>query len=494
MTQATWTIPVDQTGTQYRTQDNQSGDAFGSTHKGASRPSYAITGMMWLDDSADPTWSLYLYDGGADILIGTINSTTNVFTPANSFLINGSTNYASDTGAANAYVVSIDSSITSYTAGLLVLMKATNANTGASTVNANSIGVANIKKNGTTDLAANDIVANGLYLLVHDGTNFQLVGGAGGGSAYPTGFRGTATPVYSSTTQFTVAHIRDRDSTDASNITKAGSTTVDVSTTDLNGIAQSANLTGTIVVNSGSAAITGTGTTFLADFQVGDVLASAGGQSRRIITVTDNTNMVAESNFSSNESGVTFKRGGRAPSTWYYLYSTDDGTTPGLILSTRNVAGGDTLVDLPSGYTVSRQQAFALRLNSSSNILPFVVGEGWPTRPVVYWDDVDIDDLNSGNYTLYYDFTTNPTSYGSATDCSALVPALSRSVPVGTYTDGGGNFSVRANGASNNGWQIEEPRSLVIRTDASQQIQVKANVGGRDVHIWAIGFIVTEMS
>ncbi|MHA4892987.1 hypothetical protein, partial [Enterococcus faecium] len=87
--------------------------------------------------------------------------------------------------------------------------------------------------------------------------------------------------------------------------------------------------------------------------------------------------------WTSTESSVTAKRGGKAPNTHYLLYAISDGTTPGLLLSMRNVAGGDTLVDLPSGYTASRQQAFAVRLDPAGNLLPFLVGDGWPDRPVV---------------------------------------------------------------------------------------------------------------
>lgn len=58
-------------------------------------------------------------------------------------------------------------------------------NTGASTLNINSLGAANVQKDvsGTwTALAANDILANKLYRLYHDGTRFQIdLGGAGSG-------------------------------------------------------------------------------------------------------------------------------------------------------------------------------------------------------------------------------------------------------------------------------------------------------------------------
>ncbi len=64
-----------------------------------------------------------------------------------------------------------------------------NNNTGASTINYNSIGAANIQKDvsGTwTALDADDIVAGKLYRLYHDGTRFQIdLGGSGGSGGDP---------------------------------------------------------------------------------------------------------------------------------------------------------------------------------------------------------------------------------------------------------------------------------------------------------------------
>jgi hypothetical protein len=58
-----------------------------------------------------------------------------------------------------------------------------NANTGAATLNLNSVGAVSIKKNVVTALAVGDIVAGGIYDIVYDGTNYQIIGsnGTGGG-------------------------------------------------------------------------------------------------------------------------------------------------------------------------------------------------------------------------------------------------------------------------------------------------------------------------
>lgn len=85
-------------------------------------------------------------------------------------------NYLVDTGAANAYAVTFAGSLTtSYTAGLLIAFKAANANTGASTLNVNSLGVKNIVRPDGTALGSGEIPANGIALVCYDGTNFQLL-------------------------------------------------------------------------------------------------------------------------------------------------------------------------------------------------------------------------------------------------------------------------------------------------------------------------------
>jgi hypothetical protein len=82
-------------------------------------------------------------------------------------------NYVTDTGAANAYVVTLDPVPVTYP--LMLQMKAANANTGACTINPNGLGAKAIKKNVSEDLEAGAIKAGGVYYLVYDGTNYQLI-------------------------------------------------------------------------------------------------------------------------------------------------------------------------------------------------------------------------------------------------------------------------------------------------------------------------------
>jgi len=70
----------------------------------------------------------------------------------------------------------VSPALTAYAAGQMFAFVAANTNTGAVTINISSLGAKSITKNGTTALAAGDINANYLFVIVYDGTQFQVVG------------------------------------------------------------------------------------------------------------------------------------------------------------------------------------------------------------------------------------------------------------------------------------------------------------------------------
>ena len=82
MPQATYLIGSGQSGSAYRTADNNGKQALMTNHKGGTAPSYLEAGMIWCDDSANPVWNFKTYDGTDWISIGTLNITTNVWTAA----------------------------------------------------------------------------------------------------------------------------------------------------------------------------------------------------------------------------------------------------------------------------------------------------------------------------------------------------------------------------------------------------------------------------
>jgi hypothetical protein len=77
-------------------------------------------------------------------------------------------------GTADVITASVSPAITVYAAGQRFIFVAASNNTGAVTINWNSVGAKAITKTGTTALAADDIVAGQIYVVVYDGTQFQL--------------------------------------------------------------------------------------------------------------------------------------------------------------------------------------------------------------------------------------------------------------------------------------------------------------------------------
>lgn len=72
--------PTTKSGTALASDLNSFRTALNSCHSGSTRPTYAIAKTIWVNDATTP-WVVYMYDGADDIQIGTINATTNVFTP-----------------------------------------------------------------------------------------------------------------------------------------------------------------------------------------------------------------------------------------------------------------------------------------------------------------------------------------------------------------------------------------------------------------------------
>ena len=84
-------------------------------------------------------------------------------------------------GSANTYTLTTSPVITSYAADMFYHIKVNASNTGASTINVDSVGAKNIKKYGgagMVDLASNDLESGGVYTIIYDGTQFLLLGGS----------------------------------------------------------------------------------------------------------------------------------------------------------------------------------------------------------------------------------------------------------------------------------------------------------------------------
>lgn len=106
-------------------------------------------------------------------------------------------NYCADAGSTDAYACNMSPALAAYTTGACYAFKANTVNTGASTLNLNSLGAKTIKKPTATtfaDLADADIRAGQIVQVCYDGTNMVMIsqlGNAGGGTAVTPSTRNT---------------------------------------------------------------------------------------------------------------------------------------------------------------------------------------------------------------------------------------------------------------------------------------------------------------
>lgn len=89
----------------------------------------------------------------------------------------GVLDYAVAGGSGSAYTLALSPALAAHIPGMPIRFKANHANTGAATININSLGAVAIKKNYNQALAANDILSGQIITICHDGTNYQVTGG-----------------------------------------------------------------------------------------------------------------------------------------------------------------------------------------------------------------------------------------------------------------------------------------------------------------------------
>lgn len=70
-------------GTDLRLNLDSFEDAQNTLHAGAMRPTYAQAGMLWVRQVSGTLWQLNIFDGASDIVIASINPSTNVFSLPN---------------------------------------------------------------------------------------------------------------------------------------------------------------------------------------------------------------------------------------------------------------------------------------------------------------------------------------------------------------------------------------------------------------------------
>jgi hypothetical protein len=83
--------------------------------------------------------------------------------------------YYTDTGTANIYAITPNPAITAYEAGQRFVFRATNASTGACTLNVNALGAKAVETNDGAALVADMIVVGGIYEVTYDSVGNRFV-------------------------------------------------------------------------------------------------------------------------------------------------------------------------------------------------------------------------------------------------------------------------------------------------------------------------------
>jgi len=310
--------------------------------------------------------------------------------------------------------------------------------------------------------------------------------------SYPTNYHGSSAPVWSSSSSLAAMNVAERDSTDTYNINGTSLTPV---------FEGGSPLPGTIGTGgSSSTTITGSGTSFETDFQVGDVIHTVYNGTQRITAIASNTSLTV-ANAMTIANGTTYYYGfGPAPSTWYNMYAMLSSGSASVILSTRNIAGGDNFPATSLGFTPTayRQLPFAILTDSNGNIIPFTVANGWPYRPKIMWN-VPASYLTGsgpqGPGTTTVATTTSPSFV--TTNASAYVPPISTICDL-HYTSVGSYLEFRTTGTSNiigAGFSNTSFTGYLpdFTLNSSQQFDLAGNNESSGVYIDVMGFVVTEV-
>ena len=136
-------------------------------------------------DSATPALAELAYDTtNKRLRVGDGSTVGATILPNRKDIQDSSFNSATTTNSGNTYSATI-TGVASYAAFQAFKIKINATNTGAATLNINSLGAKNIYKNngGTIGaVASGDLLANYIYDMVYDGTQFLVLGGTASGS------------------------------------------------------------------------------------------------------------------------------------------------------------------------------------------------------------------------------------------------------------------------------------------------------------------------
>lgn len=206
---------------------------------------------------------------------------------------------------------------------------------------------------------------------------------------------------------------------------------------------------------------------------------------------------------------MSFARGGLARNTHYYPYALSNGTSSQIRLFTRCLSYGDTLLDLPSGYTYFRQMKFSLLVNSRDNLMPFTLSGNLVSYSNI--DDTGVPIGFAGDNAIGSALTA--TAF-SALSCINLIPKISQEGYMQCYiwnnstTDSG--VRVRSTGSSlANGQSVAQQSNQYINgsvtkttamqndcyvpLSSAQQFDYKVTTSGAQCGFLVKGYKITEV-
>jgi len=135
--------------------------------------------VLTVSSGGVPTWAASTGGGGASGGVPTtrtitINGDTQDLSADRTWTIDGGVSYGVASGT-NTYTVTI-SGVASYTEGDVYAVKFTNGNDDDSTININGLGAKTLVKQLNIQVTGGDIESGQQFILIYDGTNFQMIG------------------------------------------------------------------------------------------------------------------------------------------------------------------------------------------------------------------------------------------------------------------------------------------------------------------------------
>ncbi len=134
--------------------------------------------------------------------------------------------------------------------------------------------------------------------------------------------------------------------------------------------ANSAAYAGTVSVSTGSTNVTGTGTSFLTNYAVGDYFIPAAGEPRRITSIANNTFMVVDSNNSVTNGAAAYYK--NFPANEVIPFTSRDGRTVTASGSVLVASLGETIsgsLNVNAVYNVRRSNALQLTKNINKSVI-----------------------------------------------------------------------------------------------------------------------------